>query len=190
MIGSAMLELHDYPKPHVPRDVALQIRSYVRVQWPHIEGWSGDRLWDVPPGSAARNFVLLDGEKLVSHAEANFRTIAHEGQSFNVGGLSSVFTYPAYRGTGCARRVVSAATEHLDRNGADLAMLFCGPSLRSMYASCGWEPIETARIRHGDPAAPTLHEGNLVMMRFISNKGRAARAAFEHELVYVGERTW
>ncbi|HEV2296443.1 MAG TPA: hypothetical protein VGR35_21545 [Tepidisphaeraceae bacterium] len=104
-----MTTVHMYPKPEVPREVAAQIHSYVRIQWP-------------------------------SHA--------------------------------------------------DLAMLFCGDPLRRFYAVCGWEPLDSARIRHGHRAAPTAHADNLVMMRFISAKARAARASWEREPVYVGERTW
>src|SRR5688572_17187631 len=71
-----MPELKSYPKLDVPREVAAQIRSYVRVQWPFLDARDG-RIWDVPPASSdARTFVVLDGETLVSHAEANFRDVA------------------------------------------------------------------------------------------------------------------
>jgi predicted acetyltransferase len=189
MIAPAMTELRDYSKPFVPRDVAAQIRSYVRIQWPFLDARDG-KLWDVPPDSTTRTFVVLDGETLASHAEANFRTVDHMGETFNVGGISAVFTYPAYRNGGSAREVVRAATAFLDRSDADLAMLFCGEPLRTFYGSCGWDAVDAARILRGDRAAPTVHEGNLVMMRFISAKGRAARTAFESQPVYVGERTW
>jgi hypothetical protein len=68
-------------------------------------------------------------------------------------------------------------------------MLFCGESLRRFYVPLGWEPIDTARIVSGDRTAPVAYDA-LVMMRFISEKGRAARTAFETNEVYVGERTW
>src|SRR5689334_12702285 len=128
-----------YPKPQVPREIAAQIRSYQRIQWPHLDELIGPALWNVPPDSTARTFVILDGEKLVSHAEANFRSISHAGETHNVGGLSAVFTYPAYRGKGFAQQVVRAATESLDQSDADLALLFCGESKRGLYASLGWE---------------------------------------------------
>jgi predicted N-acetyltransferase YhbS len=185
-----MSELRDYPKPLVPRDIAIQIRSYTRIQWPQVEQWIGDRLWNVPADFPAHNFVLLDGEKLVSHAEANFRPVEHAGETFNVGGLSAVFTFPGYRGSGHASQVVRAATEHLDRNGADLSMLFCGEPLRDFYGSFGWEPIDGAHILSGDRAESTRHESGLVMMRFSSEKGRVAKLRFTREPVYVGERTW
>ena len=185
-----MIRLQDYPKSAVPRDVAIQIRSYTRIQWPRVEQWIGDKLWDVPADFPARNFVLLDGEKLISHAEANFRAVELASETFNVGGLSAVFTFPGYRGQRHAARVVGAATDYLDRNGADLSMLFCGEPLRRFYGRCGWEPEEGAHILCGNRAAPSRHEDGLVMMRFTSDKGRAAREKFTTQPVYVGERTW
>ena len=183
------MHLEAYPKPLVPRDIAIQIRSYTRIQWPHIEQRIGDRVWDVPADVPARNFVLLDGEKLVSHAEANFRFIEHAGDTFNVGGLSAVFTFPGYRGSGHATQVVRAATRFLEESGADLSLLFCGEPRRHLYASCGWE-LADAHVLFGDRAAPTRYEDGIVMMRFTSAKGRAAKPRFTGEPVYVGERTW
>lgn len=184
-----MLDLCDFPKPSVPREIAIQIRSYVRIQWSHLDA-QGATLWDVPPDSSARTFVVLDGEQLVSHGEVNFRDVVHGGRTLGVGGISSVFTYPAYRHGGFASKVVAAATAFLDHSDADLAILFCAEPLRTFYASCGWELINTARILSGVPATPTLHTCTEVMMRFISERGRAARTSLELDAVYVGERTW
>ena len=185
-----MTRLESYPKAAVPRDVAVQIRSYTRIQWPHVEQRIGDKLWEVPAGFPARNFVLLDGEKLISHAEANFRSIEHAAETFNVGGLSAVFTFPGYCGKGHATQVVRAATKFLDDNSADLSILFCGEPLHRFYAACGWERVDGAQILSGDRAAPTRYEHGIVMMRSTSAKGRAAKLRLAAEPIYVGERTW
>jgi aminoglycoside 2'-N-acetyltransferase I len=184
------MDLLSFPKAAVPRDIAIQIRSYTRIQWPHVEQRIGTKLWDVPADFPARSFVLLDGEKLISHAEANFRPVQHAGDTFNVGGLSAVFTFPGYRGKGHAAHVVRAATEHLDLNGADLSMLFCGEPLRRFYAACGWEAVAGAQVLCGVATSPTPYENGLVVVRFTSERGRAARERFTAQPVYVGERTW
>ncbi len=134
--------------------------------------------------------MLVDGELLISHAAANFREVEHRGERYVVGGLSTVFTFPAHRKTGAGREVVCAATEHLRQSDADLAQLFCGAPLRAFYTSCGWSPADAARIRFGDANAPTLKSDNLVMMMFLSDRGRAARETFKREDVYVGATTW
>jgi GNAT superfamily N-acetyltransferase len=185
-----MPALHAFAKPDVPREVAAQIRSYQRIQWPHLDELIGPKLWDVPPDSTARTFVVLDGEKLVSHAEANFRAIDHAGRTFNVGGLSAVFTYPAYRGKGFAQQVVRAAMAFLDASTADFVLGFCGERLRGFYTALGWESLNGARILYGDRANPTLHEGTMVMAHFIPARGQDARTMLEREPLYVGERTW
>ena len=187
--NSPIVESKAYRKPEVPREIAAQIRSYVRIQWPFLDARDG-KLWDVPADSSSRTFVVLDGDKLISHVEANFRTIEHANQSFTIGGLSAVFTYPAYRGNGHAAQVVRVATGFLDDNGADLSMLFCGDPLRRFYVSCDWEAVDGAHILFGDRAAPTRYEDGIVMMRFTSAKGRAAKLRIAGEPVYVGERTW
>jgi hypothetical protein len=70
-------------------------------------------------------------------------------------------------------------------------MLFCGEPLHRFYAACcGWERADGARILFGDPAAPTRYEDGIVMMRFTSAKGRAAKLRFAGGPIYVGERTW
>src|SRR4051812_33686946 len=134
--------------------------------------------------------MLVDGELLISHAVANFRHVEHRGERYLVGGLSTVFTYPAHRNTGAAQQVVRAATDHLRHSDADHAMLFCGDALRAFYTACGWMPADAARVYYGDPDRPTLKSDNLVMMMFLSDRGRAARKIFEEEPVYVGAQTW
>src|SRR5438874_6935227 len=121
------------------------------MQWPFLPGTT-DRIWDyTPPADEAisrwpTHFLLIDGEVLVSHASVNFRAVEHGGQSYLVGGLSTVFTYPAYRGAGCAVQVVRAATTHLRASEADLAMLFCRDTLRDFYSAAGWSASDRARI--------------------------------------------
>jgi hypothetical protein len=188
------LQLLSYPRHLLPRQWACQVRSFVRVQWPFLHADS-DRIWfDPAPGVDARrepvHFMLVAGELLISHAVANFREVEHRGERYVVGGLSTVFTFPAHRKSGAGREVVRAATEHLCGSDADLAMLFCGEPLRGFYTSCGWSSADRSRIHFGDPNAPTLKSDNLVMMMFLSERGRAAREAFESEGVYVGPTTW
>jgi predicted acetyltransferase len=142
------------------------------------------------PRHLPMHFMLVEGELLISHAVATFREIEHRAERFLVGGLSTVFTFPAHRKTGAGREVVVAATRHLRDSDADVAMLFCGESLRGFYVACGWAPVDTARICYGDSRQPALTSDNLVMIMFLSTRGRAARQVFESEPVYVGPQTW
>ncbi|MFN8447133.1 MAG: hypothetical protein U0521_00670 [Anaerolineae bacterium] len=50
--------------------------------------------------------------------------------------------------------------------------------------------LSTPQIAFGDPAAPHFNPDECVMMLYLSDKGKAARAVFEQQPVYVGEYTW
>jgi GNAT superfamily N-acetyltransferase len=184
-------ELKTFPKHLVPRDIAIQIRSYYRIQWPHVLPRSAT-LWSYSPDNPLRpiNFVLMEGEALVSHTEANWREIELDGQKLICGGLSGVFTYPAWRGSGLAKDVVRAATERINQSDADLAILFTGPRLRNFYIECGWTPMDTARILFGDAANPQQDKTGQIMMLFPSAKGRALQQRLLSEPLYVGPVTW
>ena len=182
-----MEPLRSYVKGDVPRDVAVQIVSYVRMQWPFLLERRTPMWESTPYPPDGVHFVITDGDALVSHALAHVRTVEHAGERYVTGALSSVFTYPAYRKLGHGARVVAAATEHIRASGADLAMLFTGAPRRDFYARLGWEPIDGAQILSGDP--PQREEG-LTMMLFLSDKGRRARGIFEREPVHVGPYTW
>ena len=185
-----MPELLTYRRDQIPRDLAWQIRSYVRIQWPFLDAPQHAPFDASSQADEQMHFLLVDGGLLVTHASVNWRSIEHRGDSFSVFGLSTVFTYPAYRKGGHATRVVKAASDYIRTSQGDIAMLFCGPTLRDFYGKCGWQPADSARILFGQQLRPTLKNDNLVMMMFISEKGLAARKIFEKQDVYVGESTW
>ena len=181
-----MPELRAYLKHEVPRDIACQIRSYIRVQWPDLNRGLR-KIWTPPPGVPLdrMTFVLVDDEMLISHAEASFRSLAHGGEKFEVGGLSAVFTYPAHRGSGAGEQVVRAATEYLLASRADLALLFCGDRVRSLYERVGWQLRPTARITFGD--GRPFNDGH-AMWLLISARARAHD--FDAAPFHVGPNTW
>jgi GNAT superfamily N-acetyltransferase len=186
-----MSKLLSFPKHLVPRDIAVQIRSYYRIQWPHVHARSGS-LWNYSADNPLRpvNFVLMEDEALVSHAEANWRGIEFDNQKLICGGISGVFTYPAWRGSGLAKDVVRAATDAINQSDADLAILFTGPRLRNFYCECGWIPMDTARILYGDPINPKQDQTGQIMMLFPSAKGSSLHDRLNHEPLYVGPLTW
>jgi GNAT superfamily N-acetyltransferase len=180
-------ELRAYRKPDVPREIAIQIASYVRVQWPGITK-RRTPLWEgtiYPPDGL--HFVLTDGDVLISHAMVGSRPLEHRGEQFHVFGLSSVFCYPTHRGSGFGEQVVAAATDYIrQQEDADLALLFCGDRVTSLYTRCGWELVPAIEIRYGaDNRA--FNDGH-VMTLFVSERARAHD--FSAEPLHVGPNTW
>ena len=53
-----------------------------------------------------------------------------------------------------------------------------------------WAPMRTARVMFGDPQHPTLKDDNVVMMLFVSERGKRLRDALAQEPIYVGSNTW
>jgi GNAT superfamily N-acetyltransferase len=179
-------ELRSYRKLDVPREIAIQIASYVRFQWPAFIG-RNNPLWEgTPYPNHCLHFVLTDGDVLISHAIVSSRWLEHCGKQFNVYGLSSVFCYPTHRGSGFGEQIVAAATDHVrQQNDADLALLFCGERVRSLYQRQGWEHIPALKIRFGDDKE--FNDG-FVMTLLLSQRARAHD--FTTEPFYVGPNTW
>lgn len=180
-------ELHVLLRHEIPPLLAAQVRSFGRIQWPGIN--TSLELWNhVPEPNPSLHFLVADGELLVAHASVRTRPVTHGGVTYRVAGLSTVFTYPDYRGRGLGERVVRAATEHVCSSDADLAMLFCGDRVKPLYERLGWIHLPTARITYGTP--PLLKSDNHVLFLFLSDRGHAARRTFESETVHVGPSTW
>ena len=188
---NSMPELQSYLKREVPREIAIQIRSGIRFVWPQLNAGI-TTLWKPPPVDSMerRTFVLMDDELLVSHAEATIRDVSHRGQDFKVGGLSAVFAYPNYRGSGAGERVVAAATDFLRQSSSDFALLFCGERVSSMYKRLGWEREDRMRIHFGDKANPKTYQDGLLMGLFLSQRARDAKPQLEGSPLYVGPNTW
>ena len=181
-----MPEIRSYRKLDVPREIAIQIASYVRFQWPAFIG-RNKPLWEgTPYPDYCRHFVLTDGDVLISHAIVSARPLDHRGERFSVHGLSSVFCYPTHRGSGFGEQIVAAATDWIrQQNDADLALLFCGERVRSLYQRQGWEHVSGMKIRYGDDKE--FNDG-FVMTLLLS--GRARAHDFTSEPFYVGSITW
>jgi predicted N-acetyltransferase YhbS len=145
--------------------------------------------WDfMDPESHPLSFALVEQAVLISHVLVSWRALTHAGETYQMYGLSAVFTYPQFEKQGYGRHVVGAATAHILASDADVAMLGCKPQLIPFYAASGWSDMPATQILCGPQSAPA--KGGHVMMLFVSEKGRQNRLAFEREPVYVGEYMW
>jgi predicted N-acetyltransferase YhbS len=134
--------------------------------------------------------VGVEGDVMLSYAGEVRQEIRHAGEVFRIYGLSSVYTFPHYRGAGLGTRVVRRAMDEIERAGdGDVALLFTMPERVAFYRRCGWEAMPALRCLVGDPAQPEAHQ-DLATMRFLSARGRRRRAAFERGPVYVGRSAW
>jgi GNAT superfamily N-acetyltransferase len=183
-----------YREGDFPPELECQAVSFVRIAWPFAfagEDRYETHLW---PGWNTAHVVVAERGVLISYAAVIETTVECAGERYRTLGLSSVFTYPQFRREGYGGRVLEAATRYIGASGADVAMLWCDRALERFYARRGWSATRGSATLVGDRDAPTRedHGGHLVtrMMLFVSDRGRAARSAFESEPVYVGLYTW
>lgn len=159
--------------------------SFMRVAWPSIFTGQLRLLKDpYPPDMGAVHFTISEEGVLLSYASALRLSLPHAGDQHVVYGLGNVFTFPPYRREGHGRQVVEMATRFFRDSDADVAALFCNPSVERFYAACGWETLPGALTHIGTPERHSVY-AELRMMLFLSEKGHRARAAFAREPLYV-----
>ncbi len=173
----------------MPPAVDCQIRSFIRIAW--FDAYQFDLHAPLMPAEWHPVHVVLSEQEVVfSYAGVVWQTMQHGGESYKMYGLSSVFTYPAFRRKGYGQQVVRAATAPIEQDKeADIAVLFTDAYLETFYAQSGWEAVPNITFHIGDGSNPQVYNA-FTMMRFLSPKGRAAREAFERAPVYFGEYAW
>lgn len=189
-----MVEVEIYREGDFPPELECQAVSFVRIEWPFAfegEARYETHLWR---GWNTGHVVAAERGVLISYAAVIETIVELSGESYRTLGLSSVFTYPQFRREGYGGRVLEAATRYIEASGADVAMLWCSPGLERFYARRGWVPTGGSETLEGDRDAPKPEDHGRYpvtrMMLFVSDRGRAARSAFESEPVYVGPDTW
>ena len=184
------VERRVYRSEELPADLRCQILSFLRIWWP--EGFVGEkrlRNWISPEDEHPVHIVLVEAGILISHAEVKWKHLDHACEWYKVYGLSGVFTYPAFRRQGYGTEAVKAGTKYIDEQDGDVGMVHCDPELSGFYERCGWIPMKGSTILEGDPKKPVISD-HLLMMRFLSEKGKRGRTAFEREPMYFGETVW
>lgn len=185
-----MFDLHIYRDgASLPLPFYYQIQSFVRMMWVDGEHFNID-LGLIPP-SSSMVVVLAKGNSLISHVEVICTALELTGQSYKCYGLSGVMTYPAFRKRGFGGRVIDTAAALIREDPeADVALLWTAHHNVPFYVAHGWEAMPNLVTLTGDPSQPQPYDEEVRMMLFLSEKGKAARPAFEHGQVYVGQEHW
>ncbi len=183
-----MIELRVYRAAEFPQVLEWQVRDFVRIVWSesHVDDPA------IPLGDPSRdpiNFVVVDGEMLISHAQVTTFTIEHAGQVYRVAGIGGVMTYPNFRKGGYGAQVISAATNHIAKSGVDFGMLFTSPDREAFYNRNGWIAVSNVEILVGEKSNPHPRD-EFTMMYPVSPHGQQAVQAFENARLYVGPHGW
>jgi GNAT superfamily N-acetyltransferase len=186
-----MVRLLDYPTEQLPPRWKWQILSFQRAIWP--EGFTGDnrlRDWITKSDDHPISFLMVERHILIGHVNVVWKYLNHAGTTFKAYGLTGVFTYPSFRGQGYGSQLVKHATNYIITQDADIAVLNCEDQNVSFYQRAGWESLRHAHTLIG-PRDNPMKVDEILMMRFISPKGRNARQAFEEgQLYFDSDSTW
>jgi hypothetical protein len=187
-----MPELLTFTSANFPENLKWQAVSFLRVQWP--DGFTGEnrlRDWVTREDDHPIHIVLVEHGLLISHTNVVWKYLDHDGETYKAYGLTGVFTFPSFRGQGCASQVIAAGTTYIQKSDADIAMLYCNVSLRNLYARQGWISMDTSISSIGTKEQPELVDDEILMMLFLSKKGKEGRLALETKPIHFGgDYTW
>lgn len=190
------MQIVSYPEAETPPKLWWQALDLAREAWPAYS--------DVDPGHDPSLYPLLmlvlddDDETVLAGLSLLHKEIVHSGQSYLVGGLSTIATRKAAQGRGLGRQIVSAAHDALAESGLDLGIFSCDRPLVAFYESAGWHEVPGAVLVGGTPdkPLPTDRPGwdKAVLADFFTDRAREHKASFEHSRIelYPGEidRLW
>ncbi|MGH0676637.1 GNAT family N-acetyltransferase [Bacillus luti] len=134
-----------------------------------------------------RSFYSYIDRKLVSYAGVVRKTINHNGQTFNLAGLSCVATNPDYHGEGLGLQTVAAATEWIEKqNDIDFGIFTCKPALAPFYNRAGsWSVIPDVVLigREGENTLSSKSLEVAVLMRLFSKKAHSHKSILLHTTI-------
>ncbi len=182
------MQILSFPEAATPTDLRVQARELQEQAWPSAPDT------DVPPDAPTHDpalkpltMLLVDEGTVLAALDTLFKEIAHAGQRFSAGGLSTVVTREQARGRGHGRRLVAAAREEMISQGLDLGLFTCDRPLQAFYESAGWQVLEGAVLVGGTPQAPFPSDqpgfDKVTMADFFSAAARQAQASFPHSRV-------
>jgi predicted N-acetyltransferase YhbS len=141
------IEEHAYLRAELPRLIEQQVLDFGRIAW--FDGAEGDdrfreRMHQVPQDTT--HFVRSAGSLLVSHVQVIPIDLEGRDRRLLIGGVSSVMTYPVFRGEGHASALLRRAADHIGSSRMDLGMLFCDEGNVPFYERLGWRALELGRV--------------------------------------------
>ena len=120
-----MPELFSYAHREFPAALNWQAVSFMRVEWPWIEGGILKETYgaDLDPV----HFALVDDGLLISYAAVVSTHVEHAGETYAMRGLGNVFTYPSSRRRGYSRRSTHPAASAMSRSPIRMSIPFRAP---------------------------------------------------------------
>jgi GNAT superfamily N-acetyltransferase len=141
------IEEHAYRRGELPRLLEQQVLDFGRIVW--FDDDTGEdrfreRMHEVPDDTT--HFLRAAGSVLVSHVQVIPIELDGRDRRLLIGGVSSVMTYPGFRGEGHSSALLRRAADHIGAASMELGMLFCDEHNVAFYERLGWHPLERGRV--------------------------------------------
>jgi predicted N-acetyltransferase YhbS len=135
--------------------------------------------------SPAYSVVIRNGEEVLAHVGVVDRRVRFGGREVRAAGIQNVLVLPQHRGQHLSDLVMQVAQEEAARRGFDCGLLFCVPTLASLYARMGWLALASDVVRVDDDGALAPIPGKNIGM-FLPLRLRHAPPG----LLHLGGNDW
>lgn len=173
---------------HASDTLKREITALLDQVWPEDSPILGEEIRETHDKvfNARSFYTYIDG-KLISYAGVVHKTIQHDGQTYNIVGLSCVATDPKYQGRGVGARTVAAATQWIEKQkDIDFGIFTCQPPLASFYHRSGSWLVVPNVILIGNRKKDALSSESLdvvVLMRLFSEKAKALESTLKYSTI-------
>jgi len=90
----------------------------------------------------AHHYLAVDDGRVAAHAACDLKRIRQHEVEIPVVGIGSVVVHPEYQGRKLAQTVLRHIHGRMEsEHPADIAWLFCMPSMEKYYVTCGYRTI-------------------------------------------------
>jgi aminoglycoside 2'-N-acetyltransferase I len=188
------VQIVSFPEADVPAELRQQVRAAQEQAWPS-SGQTPIATRSLIHDTALEpmSMLLVDSATVLAALDILSTEIRHAGESYVVGGLSTVITPVQARGRGYGGRLVSAARDVMAAGHLDLGLFTCDRPLQAFYERAGWHLLPGAVLVGGTVTAPFPSDqpgfDKVTMADFFSPRALRDQAVFHDARIalYPGE---
>lgn len=129
----------------------------------------------------------MEEEQVLCHIVIRRQQLFHKDCRYLVYGLSEVVTHPGFRGQGLGTTLIRKASLFIEKQGADLSIFTCKPSLVPFYSQGGWAAVPGACLVGGTKEQPFRSDRLRLktMIQFYSPHAKKHKKDFEKSDIFL-----